>query len=124
MTIGCSGGEGEGSCPAAVRLFADREDIDFENGHDLESAQDLDGLVADPAAEVDHALRGDRFRSVTSVTLFITDSNEGAETRISFLGFKGKILAAKQKPIKAIYELIGAPEAKADPLADAPRFVC
>jgi hypothetical protein len=117
-SICIAGGGEDGSAPAAVRIFADREDIDFAVGHSLRPAQEINPLALDRDAELDNPLLPSKFRCVTSVTLFFTDSHDGGSTRVNYIGFKGKMMRLKQQPVQAVYELIGAPEAT-DPLASA-----
>jgi len=121
VAFGCGGGE-EGSAPSVVRLFANRETLDFETGHGLEPSQTLDTVVADASADADHPLRPDRFRSCSSVTVFVTDSVDGEGTLLSYIGFKGKSVGGKRQPVSAVYELVGAPTKSSDPL-DVPKFV-
>ena len=121
IAFGCAG-EGEGSPPSVVRLFANRETLDFELGHSLEPSQTLETVVADATGDVDHPLRPDRFRSCSSVTLFVTDSVDGDGSRLTYVGFKGKSVGAKRQPVSAVYELVGAPTETSDPLA-VPKFV-
>ena len=116
-SICIAGGGPGGSAPAAVRIFTDREDIDFAVGHSLKPAQEINPLAMDLDAELDNPLLPSKFRCVTSVTLFFTDSHDGEATRINYIGFKGKMMRHKQQPVQAVYELIGAPT-PADPLAE------
>ncbi|CAE7694190.1 hypothetical protein FNF27_06931 [Cafeteria roenbergensis] len=122
-SIAVVGADGEdGSAPASVRIFANREDVDFDLGHDLEPCQEITDLVCSATGDADHALRPDKFRSCWAVTLFFTDSRAGGATRISYIGFKGRRISPKRQAVNAIYELVGAPEASSGAL-EVPKFV-
>ena len=72
--------------------------------------------------------RRDKFNTVSSVTIFVSDNYGADTTRINFIGFKGEFGKGKRRAVEAIYEVSGsAMDAKlngtsmADPNALGPK---
>ena len=84
------GGEDGGASPSHVKLFVNRDDVDFSSAADMPAAQDVE-LLEEAAAQhaADYPLKQHKFNGVESVTIFVADSFGGDVSRISFLGFKG-----------------------------------
>ena len=83
------GGDG-GASPSQLKLFVNRDDIDFSSAVDMPATQDvelLEDLEAQHAA--DYPLKQHKFNGVGSVTIFVTASFGGNLSRINFIGFKG-----------------------------------
>jgi hypothetical protein len=99
------GGAG-GASPSHVKLFVNRDDVDFSSAADMLAAQDvelLEELEAQYAA--DYPLKQHKFNGVESVTLFVADSFGGDSSRISFLGFKGSCTGINYRDqVEIVYE--------------------
>ena len=82
-------GVGDAS-PSHVKLFVNRNDVDFSSAADMPAAQDVE-LLEDIEAQyaADYPLKQHKFSGVESITIFVADSFGGDLSRISFLGFKG-----------------------------------
>ena len=73
--------------PRSIRLFANREDLDFSAAEELHTTQDIDGIRSGEIIE--YSLKASLWNNTRSVTIFIQD-NFGAETsRLYYISFKG-----------------------------------
>jgi len=74
--ISIAGGQAE-TAPSSVKLFVNRNDVDFSNAHDLEPSQTLDLVNPDHHTEfvgtLDYAVKMNKFQSVSSLTLFFRE---------------------------------------------------
>eukprot|EP01116_Phalansterium_solitarium_P000757 TRINITY_DN10608_c0_g1_i1.p1 TRINITY_DN10608_c0_g1~~TRINITY_DN10608_c0_g1_i1.p1 ORF type:complete len:211 (-),score=37.56 TRINITY_DN10608_c0_g1_i1:103-735(-) len=97
------GGAGE-SAPSRVKMFTNRDDIDFSNASDVPPVQEWE-LQPDPQCELEYPTKIVKFSSVSSLTMYIP-ANFGAErTRITYIGLKGDFsLAGKREAVIAAYE--------------------
>ena len=92
--------------PSKVKLFVNRDDIDFDSARDLEPAQELD-LIEDFNASIDFPVRPKKFKSVSSLTLFFPENFTGDEdekTIMSYIGFKGEGTDLKRGVVDTVYE--------------------
>eukprot|EP00294_Goniomonas_avonlea_P009671 CAMPEP_0114541650 /NCGR_PEP_ID=MMETSP0114-20121206/1416_1 /TAXON_ID=31324 /ORGANISM="Goniomonas sp, Strain m" /LENGTH=210 /DNA_ID=CAMNT_0001725897 /DNA_START=8 /DNA_END=640 /DNA_ORIENTATION=+ len=97
------GGPGD-ECPSSVKLFANREDIDFDTAEDLPPLQTIE-LAPQQTVEMEYPLKISNFNNVHNLTLFFP-GNFGAEfTRINYIGIKGIFKMVKTEAVAAIYEL-------------------
>jgi len=101
----CIVGENGNSCPRTMKMFINREDLDFSTINDTKSIQDIDEMHQDPRAEVEYPLRVARFTNVSTLTLFFT-RNYGAEnTKIYYIGLKGDFFGSNErKAVITTYE--------------------
>ncbi|ETI36124.1 hypothetical protein, variant 1 [Phytophthora nicotianae CJ01A1] len=102
-SICISGSAGDGTHPKAVKLFTNREDIDFSNANELPAQQKLD-LVEDDTANIDYPLQVRKFQGVSNLTLFIEDSYGGDETKIYYIGLKGENKKWRHGVVECVYE--------------------
>ncbi|KAE9001388.1 hypothetical protein PR003_g18736 [Phytophthora rubi] len=102
-SICISGSAGDGAHPKAVKLFTNRDDIDFSNANELPPQQQLD-LVEDDSANIDYPLQVRKFQGVSSVTLFFEDSYGGDETKIYYIGLKGESKKWRHGVVECVYE--------------------
>jgi hypothetical protein len=98
------------SAPRTLKLFANREDVDFEAAEELEAAQTLELAQTSEVQEL--AVRRARFSSVQRLALFFADNFGGGEedaTRIGYLGFRGEWMALGRAPASILYEAAANP---------------
>jgi hypothetical protein len=126
----CFVGHTGGQAPRNVKLWTNKEahDIDFETAEESKGDQEITQLHEDIEAECYYFCRRDKFNTVSSVTIFISDNYGADTTRINFIGFKGEFGKGKRRAVEAIYEVSGsAMDAKlngtsmADPNALGPK---
>eukprot|EP00003_Mantamonas_plastica_P002733 TRINITY_DN1209_c0_g1_i3.p1 TRINITY_DN1209_c0_g1~~TRINITY_DN1209_c0_g1_i3.p1 ORF type:complete len:182 (+),score=59.56 TRINITY_DN1209_c0_g1_i3:148-693(+) len=97
------GGEDDKS-PSTMKVWTNREDIDFSNADNIKCTQKFE-LVNDNTQAIDYPVNIPKFRSCANITIFF-NSNFGAETsKIYYLGLKGvtsKIV--REQVVIATYE--------------------
>lgn len=100
----------EAAPPRNIKLFVDREDLDFETARELEPQMQLELLPPHHFVEgtIDYPLRpAGRFQNISSLTIFVADNYSGDDelsTFITYVGLKGKGTRQKRIVVDAIYE--------------------
>ncbi|CAH0516388.1 unnamed protein product [Peronospora belbahrii] len=102
-SICISGSAGDGTHPKVVKLFTNRDDIDFSNANELPAQQKLD-LIEDDSANIDYPLQVRKFQGVCNVTLFLQDSYGGDETKVYYIGLKGESKKWRHGVVECVYE--------------------
>ncbi|KAK7978313.1 Galactose-binding protein [Apiospora saccharicola] len=93
------------SAPRTLKLFINRDDVDFDAAADLPPTQILELSQTGDVQEL--PVKRALFSKVTRLTLFIEDNfGDGDEdvTRFSYLGFKGEWMALGRAPAQILYE--------------------
>jgi len=114
------------AAPRTVRVFSDRENIDFDMARELTPQCTVDVLPPDHFVEgtVDYPLRpAGRFQNVSSLTLFFADNfaaGDGDEvsTIVTYIGIKGRGSRQKRMAVDAVYETRGMKKDHKVPGAD------
>ena len=99
-----------GSAPRTLKLFRNRDDLDFGTAADLAPTQKIDLPRSNDVAEV--PLNIALWNTTTSVNLFFEDNHSNGEedvTRIGYLGFKGEYMALNREPVTFLYEAAANP---------------
>lgn len=82
--------------PKTLKLFINRDDIDFASAEDLTPTQEFE--LAQTSEVQDIAVNRAAFGRVQSVTLFV-EGNYGEEvTRVGYLGFRGSWMMLGRAP--------------------------
>lgn len=113
--------------PRTVKLFCNRDDLDFETARDMEPQARLTLMPPHHFGEgtIDYPVRpAGRFQNISSLTLFVQDNyastaavgdddvQEDAEdvsTVITYVGLKGQGSRMKRMAVEAVYESQGMP---------------
>jgi len=98
------------SAPRKLKLFRNREDLDFGTAADLKPTQTIELPRSNDVAEI--ALNRALWNTTTSINLFFEDNHSDGEedvTRISYLGFKGEYMALNREPVNFLYEAAANP---------------
>lgn len=101
--------------PKTVKLFVDRDDLDFETAREIRPEMTLDLLPPDHddgTGTVDYPIRpSGRFQNISSITLYFFDNygepDECCQTEITFVGFKGKGSRMRRRAVQCVYESRG-----------------
>jgi len=96
-------GGDEGSAPNTVKIWKNRDDIDFENAEDVKCDQEFN-LSFDADGSVQYPVRISKFQNVASVTMFFTGNFEDETTQINYIGLKGEGTKNKYGIVHATYE--------------------
>uniref|UniRef100_A0A1I7TBD1 PITH domain-containing protein n=1 Tax=Caenorhabditis tropicalis TaxID=1561998 RepID=A0A1I7TBD1_9PELO len=96
-------GDEDGSHPAKLRLFKDREGMSFDDCR-IEADQEID-LKQDPRGVVDYPLKASKFANLHHLSILV-DANFGdAETRVFYIGLRGEFQHEfRQRVAIATYE--------------------
>ena len=93
------------SAPRTLKLFINRDDVDFDAAADLPPTQVLELSQTGDVQEL--PVKRALFGKVTRLALFFEDNfGDGDEdvTRFSYLGFKGEWMALGRAPAQILYE--------------------
>ncbi|KAI1495565.1 DUF1000-domain-containing protein [Biscogniauxia marginata] len=97
--------------PRTLKVFVNREDVDFEEAGELAPAQEFELARTSEVQEL--PVKRALFGKVQQLTLFFPDNftiegddSEGAymATRLSYLGFKGEWMQLGRAPVNILYE--------------------
>lgn len=103
-------GDGDASPPRTIKLFVDRDDLDFGTARDLEPQMQMELLPPHHFVEgtIDYPLRpAGRFQNISSLTIFVADNysgDEGLATIITYVGLKGKGTKLRRMAVETVYE--------------------
>ncbi|EXJ71341.1 uncharacterized protein A1O5_05147 [Cladophialophora psammophila CBS 110553] len=98
------------SAPQTLKLFRNRDDMDFNLASDLKPTQKLTLPKSNDVTEI--PLNRALWNGTTSINLFFEDNHSGGEedvTRVSYLGFKGDFMALNREPVYVLYEAAANP---------------
>ncbi|KAI5813383.1 galactose-binding domain-like protein [Pyronema omphalodes] len=96
------------AAPRTLKLFINRDDLDFSAVADTPAIQTLELPMQPPGEEVmELPIRRALFNNIHSITIFVEDNHSDGDedvTRLSYLGFKGDFTALRKDPVIALYE--------------------
>eukprot|EP00124_Ichthyophonus_hoferi_P003132 Ihof_evm2s254 gene=Ihof_evmTU2s254 len=82
------GPEGD-SHPKNLKIFGNRDDIDFDNVDDCVPLQELE-LSPDPTGRLDYPTRVTKFQNLHSITMFFSSSYGADISKIFYIGLAGE----------------------------------
>ncbi|KAK4388765.1 PITH domain-containing protein 1 [Sesamum angolense] len=102
-------GGADGTSPAKMRAFINRDGIDFSDAQNMQPVQEWD-LVENLQGVLEYQTRYSRFQSVGNITLHFPDNFGGDTTQIHYIGLKGEATQLKRDVVATIvYELMPNP---------------
>jgi len=116
LTIRNASDNTETASPRRVKLFTNREHVDFETARELPPQQELELLTPDHFVEgtIDYPCRpAGRFQNISSLSIFIVDNYDDSGesgTEITHIGLKGKGTRMKRVAVDTVYESKPMPE--------------
>lgn len=138
LTVRSEGGGDDNDFPTApprtVKVFSDRDDIDFDMARELNPQCTVDLLPPEHFEDgtTDYALRpAGRFQNINSLTLFfqdnfasirLDDEDDEVSTLVTYIGVKGRGMRCKRVPVNALYETRGMKKDHKTPGADFGTF--
>ncbi|PBP20451.1 60S ribosomal protein L3 [Diplocarpon rosae] len=96
-----------GSAPQTLKVFINRDDLDFSAASDLSPTQEF--KLSQTSDVQDIQVKRALFGKVQSLTLFVEDNYGENETRINYLGFKGDWMQLGRAPTNILYEAAANP---------------
>ncbi|KAM0111423.1 hypothetical protein ACP6JB_002985 [Aspergillus fumigatus] len=101
------------SAPKRLKLFKNRNDLDFATASDLTPTQTIEIPQPVPGSDVfELPLSRAHWNATTSITLFFEDnwsSGEEDVTKVGYIGFKGQFMALNREPVSFLYEAAANP---------------
>ncbi|CAI5511946.1 unnamed protein product [Closterium sp. Naga37s-1] len=94
-------GGADGTSPAKMRVFTNREDIDFSVVNDLTAVQEWD-LTENLQGELEYTTKFSKFQGVSSLTLHLPSNFGGDFSRIHFVGLKGEATQNNRRAVAAV----------------------
>ncbi|RMD39304.1 hypothetical protein DV735_g5827, partial [Chaetothyriales sp. CBS 134920] len=94
-----------GSAPLTLKLFRNREDVDFATAAQLTPTQTLSLPRSNDVAEI--ALNRAQWNGTTSVDLFFEDNHSRGDedvTRVGYIAFKGDFVPLNREAVQVVYE--------------------
>ncbi|KAI4380137.1 hypothetical protein MLD38_006360 [Melastoma candidum] len=105
----CIVGGADGTSPSKMRVFINRDGIDFSDAQSMQAVQEWD-LVENTQGILEYQTKYSRFQSVASITLHFPDNFGGGTTQIHYIGFKGEATQLKRDAVvNIVYELMPNP---------------
>lgn len=98
------------SAPNKLKLFRNRDDLDFGAATDLKPTQTVEVPRTNDLAEI--PLNRALWNMTTSINLFFEDNHSGGDedvTRVYYLGFRGDFMALNREPVSVLYEAAANP---------------
>ena len=97
--------------PKKLKLFRNRDDLDFGTASDLNPTQTVDLPRSNEVAEI--PLNRAHWNTTTSIDLFFEDNHSDGDedmTHVFYLGFKGDWMAVNREAIHVSYEAAANPK--------------
>lgn len=100
------------SAPKTLKVFQNRDDIDFAAAEDLPPTQEFELAQTSEIQEL--PVKRAKFGKVQRLTLFFPDNFDDDDddeevTRMSYLGFKGEWMQLGRAPTNILYEAAANP---------------
>lgn len=103
----------EGAAPRTIKLFTNRDDLDFDTARDMEPQATVELAPPDhvPEGTIDYQLRpGGRFQNISSLTIFVQDNfefDDDISSLLTYVGVKGRGSGQKRMAVETVYETRG-----------------
>ncbi|KAL1552363.1 PITH domain-containing protein 1 [Salvia divinorum] len=104
-------GGADGTSPAKMRAFINREGIDFSDAQNMQAVQEWD-LAENLQGVLEYQTRYSRFQSVGNITLHfpVNFGGDASTTQIHYIGLKGEATQLKRDVVATIvYEITPNP---------------
>ncbi|KAL9641017.1 MAG: hypothetical protein Q9204_000420 [Flavoplaca sp. TL-2023a] len=98
----------DSSAPKTLKLYLNRDDLDFSTASDLQPKQTLE--LSQTSEIQDLPVKRTSFGNTYSLTLFFEDNFGNEITRISWIGFKGEFMNLNREPVEVLYEKAANPK--------------
>lgn len=108
----CIIGGQNGTAPSKLRVYINRDDLDFSTVSSLPPVQEWD-LQDNTAGVIEYPTQVAKFNGVHSIDLHIPSCFSGDMTEVHFVGFKGEWSDRKRRPVEAVYEAQPMPDSNA-----------
>ena len=97
-----------GSAPKTLKLFLNRDDLDFSAASDLAPTQVL--TLSQTSEVQDIPVRRPLFGNTYCLSLFFEDNFGADSTEVYYLAFKGEFMRLNREPVEVLYEKAANPQ--------------
>ncbi|KAL8967947.1 MAG: hypothetical protein Q9183_002691 [Haloplaca sp. 2 TL-2023] len=98
----------DSSAPKTLKLFSNRDDLDFSAASDLQATQTLE--LSQTSQVQDLPVKRSLFGNTYNLNLFIEDNYGDDVTRLFWIGFKGDYMNLNREPVEVLYEKAANPK--------------
>ncbi|KAL8952613.1 MAG: hypothetical protein Q9222_001487 [Ikaeria aurantiellina] len=98
----------ESSAPKTLKLFINRDDLDFSAAAELQPTQSLE--LSQTSEIQDLPVKRALFGNTYNINLFVEDNYGEDVTRIFWIGFKGDFMSLSREPVEVLYEKAANPK--------------
>eukprot|EP00697_Spironema_sp_BW2_P016713 gnl/Spiro4/8103_TR4269_c0_g1_i1.p1 gnl/Spiro4/8103_TR4269_c0_g1~~gnl/Spiro4/8103_TR4269_c0_g1_i1.p1 ORF type:complete len:233 (-),score=65.43 gnl/Spiro4/8103_TR4269_c0_g1_i1:51-707(-) len=105
----CVIGGGDSQSPNKLRVFINRDDLDFGTVAAMTPTQDWDLQMQNANGALEYPTRMARFQNVSLLILHFPTNFGAPRTRIDYIGIKGEATTHRREIVHAIYELAPMP---------------
>ncbi|KAL4424497.1 hypothetical protein ABPG77_006806 [Micractinium sp. CCAP 211/92] len=99
----------EGTAPSKLKVYINRDDLDFSIVSDMPAVQEWE-LLENADGTVEYPTHAAKFNGVHSLDLYFP-SNHGADhTTITFIGLRGEFAERRRQAVEAVYEAKPMPQ--------------
>ncbi|CAM9247513.1 unnamed protein product, partial [Chrysoparadoxa australica] len=98
----CVRGGSDGSAPSGMKVWVNRDDIDFSNAPELPPVQNVE--TVEGQSVVEYPAKISKMQNVSDITLFFPDNFGADQTIINFIGFKGENTNIRHGVVECVYE--------------------
>lgn len=96
------------SAPKTLKLYLNRDDLDFSAATDLAPTQTL--TLSQTSEIQDIPVRRPLFGNTYCLSLFFEDNFGAESTEIYYLAFKGEFMRLNRDPVEVLYEKAANPQ--------------
>ncbi|KAK4692608.1 hypothetical protein P7C71_g4627, partial [Lecanoromycetidae sp. Uapishka_2] len=96
------------SCPHTLKVYHNRDDLDFGTASDLSPTQTLTVSQTNDVQELQ--VKRAKFGNTYNLTLFMEDNYGDDVTRVYWIGFKGEFTELNREPFEVLYEKAANPK--------------
>jgi PITH domain len=96
------------SAPKTLKVFTNREDLDFETAQDLEPTQTLELSRTNEVQDI--AVKRSLFNNSYNLTLLFEDNFGADATEVFYIGLKGDFMRLNREPVEVLYEAAANPQ--------------
>ena len=96
------------SSPQTLKLYHNRDDLDFSTASDLSPTQTLYVSQTNDVQEL--PVKRTSFGNVYNLSMFVEDNHGDDVSRISYVGFKGEFTQLNREPVEVLYEKAANPK--------------
>lgn len=99
----------DGSSPSKLKVFVNRDDVDFGMATEAQPVQEWD-LVENLTGTMEYPTQVTKFNGVHSIDLYFPCNFGADETEIWCIAFKGEFTERRREAVEAVYEARAFPK--------------